>query len=75
MDGLKREYRGRLNVVYANMDRADGKKLAKEHGIIGTPTLLLLDSEGYQVNVLRGALPPTLIDQAVADLVAQAAAR
>ena len=75
MDGLKREYRGRLNVVYVSMDRADGKELAKEHGIVGTPTLLLLDSEGYQVNVLRGALPPTLIEQAVADLVAQAAAR
>jgi thioredoxin-related protein len=73
VDGLKREYRGRLNVVYVSMDRADGKELAKEHGIVGTPTLLLLDSEGNQVNVLRGALPPPLIEQAIADLVAQEA--
>jgi thioredoxin-related protein len=75
VDGLKREYRGRLNVVYASMDRADGKELAKEYGIVGTPTLLLLDSEGNQVNVLRGALPAPLIEQAIADLVAQAAPR
>jgi thioredoxin-related protein len=74
VDGLKREYRGRLNVVYVSMDRANGKELAKEHGIVGTPTLLLLDSEGNQVNVLRGALPPPLIEQAIADLVAQEAA-
>jgi thioredoxin-related protein len=75
VDGLKREYRGRLNVVYVSMDQADGKELAKEYGIIGTPTLLLLDSDGNQVNVLRGALPPPLIKQAIADLVTQEAAR
>jgi thioredoxin-related protein len=57
------------------MDQADGKELAKEYGIIGTPTLLLLDSDGNQVNVLRGALPPPLIKQAIADLVTQEAAR
>jgi thioredoxin-related protein len=57
------------------MDQADGRELAKEYGIIGTPTLLLLDSNGNQVNVLRGALPPPLIEQAIADLVTQEAVR
>ena len=71
MDGLKREYRGQLNVVYVSMDRADGKEVAREHGIIGTPTLLLLDSEGNRVSVLRGSLAPSQIEQAVEDLLAR----
>lgn len=71
MDGIKREYRGQLNVVYVDIDRADGKELAKEHGVMGTPTLLLLDDEGNQVNVLRGSLPPPVIKQAIEDLIAQ----
>jgi thioredoxin-related protein len=71
VDGIKREYRGRLNVVYVDIDRADGKELAREHGVMGTPTLLLLDSEGNQVNVLRGSLPPPVIEQAIEDLLAQ----
>jgi thioredoxin-like negative regulator of GroEL len=51
------------------MDRDDGEKLARQHGIIGTPTLLLLDREGRQVDVLRGTLPVSVIDQVVNDLV------
>jgi len=71
VDGIKREYRGRLNVVYVGIDRADGKKLAREYGVVGTPTLLLLDSEGNPVNILRGSLPSRLIEQAIEDLVVQ----
>lgn len=73
VDGLKREYRGRLNVVYVSMDRADGKELAKRYGIVGTPTILLLDSEGNQVNVLRGVFPLPTIERAIKDLLAQEA--
>ena len=71
MDGIRREYRGRLNVVYVSIDRSDGKESAREYGIVGTPTILLLDSEGNQVNVLRGSLPPSLIERAVEDLLAR----
>ena len=71
MNGIKREYRGWLNVVYANVDRSDGEKLAKQYEVVGTPTILLLDGEGNQVNVLRGSLPPPLIERAVEDLLVQ----
>ena len=71
MNGIKREYRGRLNVVYASLDHTDGRKLAKQHDIVGTPTILLLDVEGNRVNVLRGALPASLIEGAVEELLAQ----
>ena len=71
VDGIKREYRGRLDVVYAGIDRPDGKKLAGQYGVVGTPTILLMDSQGNQVNVLRGLLPPELIEQAIEDLLAR----
>lgn len=69
VDGIKRKYRGRLNVVYVSMDHTDGKELARKHGVVGTPTILLLDSEGHPVNVLRGFLPVPLVERAVEDLV------
>jgi thioredoxin-like negative regulator of GroEL len=71
VDGIKREYRGRLKVVFVSMDRSDGKELAKQYGVVGTPTILLLDSEGNQVSVLRGAFPAPMIERAVEDLLAQ----
>jgi len=71
VDGLERKYRGQLNVVYVGMDRAKGKELAREYGVMGTPTLLLLDSESNQVNVLRGSLPQPVIEQAIEDLLTQ----
>lgn len=74
VDGIRREYKRQLNVVYVDMDKPDGKKLAKQHDVVGTPTFVLLDSEGNKVNVLRGSLPATLIEQAVENLVANQAA-
>ena len=71
MDGLKREHRGQLNVVYVSIDRADGKEMAAKYGVVGTPTLLLLDSEGNRVSVLRGSLARVQIEQAVEDLLAR----
>jgi thioredoxin-like negative regulator of GroEL len=68
-DGIKREYRRRLDVVYVSMDERGGKELAREYGVVGTPTILLLDGEGNRVNMLRGSLPRSLIEQAVEDLV------
>ena len=71
MNGIKREYRGQLNVVYVSMDQPAGKELAKQHGVVGTPTILLLDGEGDRVSVLQGLIPPSLIEQAIQDLLAQ----
>jgi len=71
VDGIKREYRGRLNVVYLDITRTRGEEMAREYNIMGTPTLLLLDSEGNQVNVLRGWLSKSALERAVDDLLAQ----
>ncbi len=71
MDGIKREYRGQINVVYVDLDRARGKETAREYGVMGTPTLLFLDSEGNPVHMLRGALSQSTIERAVEDLLTQ----
>lgn len=71
VDEIRRKYGRRVDFVYVDVGRDEGEKLGREHGVIGTPTLLLLDSEGRQVNVLRGTLPTPVIEQAVKDLVAQ----
>ncbi len=71
VNGIKRERGRQIKVVFVSMDQAKGKALAKQHGVVGTPTILLLDSVGEQVNVLRGLYPPSLVEQAVEELLAQ----
>jgi len=71
VDGIRQKYRKQLNVVYVSLDRPDGKKLAKQYGVYGTPTFLLLDSEGNQESILRGSLPLPVLEQAIEDLIAQ----
>jgi thioredoxin-related protein len=71
VNGIRREYRGKLGVVYADVDTSDGKELARQYGAFGTPTFVLLDSQGEQVQVLRGSFPASLIVQAIEDVLAQ----
>jgi thioredoxin-related protein len=71
VDGIKRGHRGQLNVVYVDINRAQGKELAREYGVMGTPTLLLLDSKRNQVNMLRGAVSQSMLELAVEDLLSR----
>jgi thiol-disulfide isomerase/thioredoxin len=71
VDGIEQKYKRHIDLVYVSVDEPDGQELAREYGVIGTPTFLLLDSEGNQVNVLRGSLPAPLIEQAIEDLIAK----
>lgn len=71
MNGIQSKYKGQLIVLFVSVDDSSGKELARQHGVYGTPTILLLDTEGNQMNVLRGSLPTPLIEQAVEDLVAR----
>ncbi len=71
MDGIKRRYGRQIQVIYVSMDQQKGKEIAKQHDVVGTPTILLLDRDGNRVNILRGSLPPPLIEQAVVDLLVE----
>jgi thiol:disulfide interchange protein len=66
----RKQYRGKVNYVDANLDQPSAKELAKEHGMIGYPILLFLDSEGNRFNVLRGVLPLSVVEQAFEDVIA-----
>ena len=71
VDGIEQKYKRHIDVVYVSVDEPDGKELAREYGVMGTPTFLLLDSDGTQVNILRGSLPAPVIEKAIEDLIAQ----
>lgn len=66
---IEKEYGKQLNVIYAEVEQQKGKELARQHGIIGFPTILLLDSEDERVNLFRGVIPRTVLDQALGDLL------
>jgi len=69
VDGLEREYGRQLKVVYATVEEQEGKALARQHGIIGYPTFLLLNSQGERAYVLRGIVPQSILEQTVEDLL------
>jgi hypothetical protein len=51
VDEIGQKYGRQLDVVYAEVDQRQGQDLAKRHGIIGYPTILLLDSEGERAGL------------------------
>lgn len=69
VEELEGKYGRQLNVVYAEVDQQQGKDLARKHGIIGYPTILLLDSNGEQVGVLRGVVPLPSLEKALDGLL------
>lgn len=71
MHEAQKRYRGRINFIDANLDDQRGKELSKEYGVIGYPTLLLLDSKGNKVSTLRGVMPLALVEQAFDELLAK----
>ena len=71
VNGIRSDYKRQLNFTYASLDEESGQGLAKQHGVEGYPLVLLLDSEGNNVNVIRGVFPRTVLEAAVDDLLAQ----
>ena len=71
VNGIEHEYRGQLNVLYVSMDEEEGQTVARGYGVIGTPTILLLDDQGEQINVVRGVVAQVQLEQLVEDLLAR----
>jgi thioredoxin-like negative regulator of GroEL len=69
VNGIEREYRAQLNVVYVSMDEQEGVDVARDLGIMGTPTILLLDEKGEQINVIRGVPAETQVIQLIEALI------
>lgn len=69
VDEIGQQYGRQLHVVYAEVDQQQGKDLASQYGIIGYPTILLLDSEGERAGLLRGVVPRPTLEKMVDDLL------
>ncbi len=54
VDRLEETYGDEFKIVRINIDRPDGVKLAREHGIIGQPSYIFFDREGEEIRRMAG---------------------
>lgn len=66
---IEQKYGRQVDIVYAEVEQQEGKDLARRYGIIGYPTVLLLDSSGERAGLLRGVVPLASLEKAVEDLL------
>ncbi len=62
VDEVKKEYGRQVNFEFVDMDNKSGKEKATEHGIIGYPNLLILDSSGKKFSLLKGVVVKETIE-------------
>lgn len=70
MNEARRNYRGQINFIDANLDEPKGKELASRYGIANYPILLFLDGDGNQVSLLQGVFPLSIVKKACDELIA-----
>ncbi len=63
VNGIRKEYGRKINFVYIELSTASGKQEARDEGVMGTPTFLLLNSKGERVYMLQGVLPREVLEQ------------
>jgi thiol-disulfide isomerase/thioredoxin len=71
VDEVKKSYGGKINFVFVEMSTADGKDEAREAGIMGTPTFLMLNSQGERVFMIQGVYPRSVLEQHLDSLLAR----
>ena len=49
VDGIEREFAGRLKVIRLNVQDPAGEALSQEYGFQYTPTFILLDGDGQEI--------------------------
>jgi thioredoxin-like negative regulator of GroEL len=69
VDGLEEQYGRDFKIVRVDIDTANGKKLAKEHGFIGQPTFILFDSSAEEVRRLMGPQDPDVLAREIERLL------
>jgi thioredoxin-like negative regulator of GroEL len=69
VDGLEEQYSGEFKIVRVDIDTAEGKKLAKEHGFIGQPTFILFDSSAQEARRLMGPQDPDVLAREIEKLL------
>ena len=70
VNGIRSDYRRKLNFVYAPLDGQSGKDLARQYGVQGYPIVLLLDNEDNRVNIIRGVVSHVVLERSIDNLLA-----
>jgi thiol-disulfide isomerase/thioredoxin len=68
---VEKSYGRRINFVYVELSEPDGKELAREEGVMGTPTFLFLDSDDERVYRFQGVQQRATLEQRLDDLLAR----
>jgi hypothetical protein len=69
VDEVKKDYDRKINFVFVEMHTANGKEEARDEGVMGTPTFLLLDGDGERVFMLQGVHAREILEQHLDDLL------
>ncbi len=57
MDRLEESYQDEFNFVRIDVTRPNGKKVAREHGIVGQPNYVFFDSDNQETRRMSGSKP------------------
>jgi hypothetical protein len=71
VDEVKGSFGQKLNFVFVEMHTGEGKVEARKEGGMGTPTFLVLDSEGERVYMLQGMYPRAVLERHLGELLAR----
>lgn len=70
MDGLQREFAGRVDVFFYNTDHRANWEMARQYNVRAIPVLVLLDGAGRTVNRWTGLAGAGPLRSAIQDLLA-----
>jgi len=65
VDGLEREYAGRLLVLRVDVQSALGKALAREQSVLATPTFIFFDAQGEILWRRVGMIDPNQVAESL----------
>ena len=65
VDELEDEYGGEFDFVRVDIDTAQGRDLAREHGFIGQPTFIFFNEAGEEVRRFQGERSSETLEQAI----------
>jgi thioredoxin-related protein len=65
VDGIEREWQGRLKVIRLDIQNATGRALSRDLAAVYTPTFILYDAQGQELLRRVGSLTPDDIQQAL----------
>lgn len=65
VDGVEREWQGRMSVIRLDIQEPSGRTLSQEMGALYTPTFILFDSRGRELLRSVGRLDPDGLRQAL----------